>query len=135
MQPPSRRNKANVGDMLIGPFAWESRNADAEEEDANARCGADNRPRLARHARSRRLVVAANTLPEVPDQRQVDEHGGALQPYDPFPVVRQERHLPLKQNQNRDAHQGNPSNEPQREAAEARSLLGGTDEQLQHEKW
>src|SRR5262249_14815564 len=81
-----------------------------------------------------RVVIAAKVHPEIPDQRQVDQNGDALQPHNPLAMIREECHLGLQQNEHWHCDERNPCNEPQRETDKARSLILWTGQKLQDRK-
>src|SRR5262249_27610053 len=130
---PSRWNVAKFGQMRFQPFARKGRQIYAENDYAKSCCAAEIHLGFSRHP-SDRVVIAAKTNPAVPDHREVNEHGEALQPYNPPEVVGQERHLSLQQNEHWRCDERNPCNEPQRETEEACSLIPWTGQELQHRK-
>src|SRR5262249_54879489 len=109
------------------------RETSAENDYAKSSYAAEIHPSFARRTLDRD-VIAAKVNPEIPDQRQVDQHGDALQPHNPLAMVRQERHLGLQQNEHWRCDERNPGNEPQRETDKARSLILWTGQELQDRK-
>src|SRR5215472_17547227 len=119
--------------MRFHPFARKGRQICTENDHAKSYCAAETHPSFAPHTLDR-VVIAAKMNPKVPNQCQVDQHGEAMQPYNPPLMVRQERDLGLQQNEYWRCDQANPCDEPQRETEEACSLIPWTGQEPQDRK-